>query len=99
MEQFYINWLTSTHKCSLVFFLYNLFYITENLSTNYQTFAEDVWETFGTDYDFNYPENIPSSAAHYFSEYEPKYDSEDFYIAKPPVTCKPMPGKYMSLHC
>ncbi len=80
------------------FLLYNLFYITENLSTNYQTFAEDVWETFGTDYDFNYPENIPSSAAHYFSEYEPKYDSEDFYNAKPPVTCKPMPGKYMCLH-
>ncbi len=67
---------------------------TENLSTSYQgSFAEDVWTAFGTDYDIPYPENIPSSAANYFSDYKPKYDAEDFFIARPKVVCKPMPGE------
>ena len=68
----------------------------ENLSANYQPFIEDVWATFGTNYDFNYPEDLPSSAAHYFSDYKPQDNYIDFYIAKPPVTCKPMPGTCMN---
>ena len=60
------------------------------MSVNYNSIIEDIYDSFGTDYD--YPQNIPSKAAHYFSDYKPKYDTEDFYIAKPPITCKPMPG-------
>ena len=68
-------------------------FLSANLSSNYQAFAEDVWEGFGSNYDFNYPDSLPTSAAHYFSDYKPRDDAEDIVIAKPPIYCKPKPGK------
>ena len=64
-----------------------------NLSDNYHGLSEGMYEGFGSDYVFpELPENIPSSAANYFNDYQPKFDTEDFYIPRPPVICKPMPG-------
>ena len=60
------------------------------MSANYNSLIEDIYDSFGTDY------KIPLPAAHYFSEYKPETDAQDFYIAKPPVTCKPMPGQNIS---
>ena len=87
-----VNSESSTALCTML--MPNISCLSiENLSANYQPFLEDVWDAFGKNYDFNYPEDLPSSAAHYFSDYQPQYDAVDFFIAKPPVSCKPMPGE------
>ena len=65
----------------------------ENISDNYHNFVEDIWDSFGSDDGMEYPDDIPKSAANYFNDYRPRMDAEDIIIARPPVMCKPMPGR------
>ena len=76
-----------------------MFCFTANLSTSYQMFVDEKWNEFGMEEEEDgedsllLPQGIPPSASYYFNmDYKSKSDAEDLKIARPPISCKPMPG-------
>ena len=55
-----------------------VFFFLENLSSNYQAFAEDTWY----------------SELNSYNSFPPIYDDERlFHNPRPPVICRPQPGE------
>ncbi len=72
-----------------------MFVFSDNLTHDYNTLADDLYNNFGSDYPFaDYLDGMPEAASIYYNEvYKPKYETEDIVITKPPIECKPTPGK------
>lgn len=66
-------------------------FLAENLSKKFGTQINDLWENFGSD--FNYPANLPEYVEEYFKEQE---NSRLMGSDSPPgrVQCLPLPGAW-----
>ena len=69
--------------------------LAANLSGNYEDFTAEILQGYGTMFDYEYPD----SDLMFSSQHGPGLDIDVVTMARPPVVCKPMPGKLTTCRC
>ena len=62
---------------------------------------DDIYDEvagYAYDYEDYYNDNYSDSNIKFFEDYTPMENSDDFFISKQVVTCKPMPGKDVNIN-